>query len=240
MKKVAGFLFFVVLISLLFFDVAHAQSARDLNTEGYRLYGAGKYPEALECFTRAVAADPNYALAHYNLACTLGVLRKRGGESICTYDAYKSTILDHLEAAIHLDPDTLMRMGSEPDLDTIRNTIRYLRLTGLSPDNEDDIKTILVTVTWFGPSPGAFGPTSSITFHEDGTLTLWTLDTTGNEPKRIDYRGECSVTANRITITLETPLDGTVQFIGTIMPGGTLDLPGLPGPFNDDPHECEA
>jgi tetratricopeptide (TPR) repeat protein len=239
MKKGAA----VLVIGLVFIICAvgsYAGSARDLNTEGYRLYRAGKYPQALEYFRRAVAADPGYALAHYNLACTLGVLRKAGGETICTYDAVKPAILDHLEAAVRLDPETLMKMTTDPDLDPIRDTLRYLRLVGVVPDNEQDVRTILVTVSWFGPAPGAFGPTSGIRFAADGSLVLWTLDTTGDEVKRVEYRGSWSVAANRITIVLDEPLGDDTEFFGTMLPGGTVDVPGLPGPFTDDPAECEA
>ena len=34
--------------------------------------------QALEKFRGAIAADENHALAHYNFAATLGMLRKRG------------------------------------------------------------------------------------------------------------------------------------------------------------------
>jgi tetratricopeptide (TPR) repeat protein len=239
MKKGAAVLV-IGLVFVLFAVGARAGSARDLNTEGYRLYQAGNYPEALKYFRRAVTADPGYSLAHYNLACTLGVLRKAGGESICVYDAYKSAILDELEAAVRLDPETLMKMTTDTDLDPIRDTLRYQRLVGVVPDSGDNVRTILVAVSWFGPAPGAFGPTSGIRFAEDGSLVLWTLDTAGDEVKRIEYRGSWSVTANRITIVLDEPLGDATEFFGTMLPGGTVDVPGLPGPFSDDPAECEA
>jgi hypothetical protein len=240
MKKTAIVCVLFVVFTFVVCVAAHAVSARDLNAQGYDLYKAGKYPEALALFKRSVAADPDYALAHYNLACTLGVLRKRGGEAICRYDAYKSVILDHLEAAVRLDPDTLMKVSGDPDLDPVRDTFRYLRIVGVSPDDEDGIRTILVHVTWYGPAPGAFGPASGLTFHEDGTLVLWTLDTTGESVKRVEIAGSFLVSGNQVTVTLEKPLGDTAVFKGLLMPGGTLDIPGLPGPFNDNPHDCEA
>jgi tetratricopeptide (TPR) repeat protein len=221
-------------------ESALAQSARDLNTEGYRLYLKGKFPEALSLFRRAVTTDPAYALARYNLACTLGVLRKQGPEAICRYDAYKSAILDQLEEAARLDPATREKIRTDPDLDTVRDTVRYLRMIGYSPTNEQDIEPILVSVSWFGPASGAFGPASKIDFLEDGTVSLSVLDTTTDVVGHSEFRGTFSAISNRIRIMLDRPLDGITTLEGTMLPGGTLDIPGLPGPFTDDPHECEA
>jgi len=221
-------------------DRALAASARDLNTQGFRLYREGRFPEALDYFRQAVAADPDYALGRYNLACTLGVLRKQGPEAVCRYDAYKSKILDHLEAALRLDPETRKKMESDPDLDTVRDTVRYLRLLGYNPADPGDVSAILTTVSWFGPAAGAFGPAATIDFNEDGTLTLILLDTTGDEVKRAEFKGAYSISVNRITVILDQPIDGVSRFEGAMLPGGSLDVPGLPVPFTDDPHECDA
>jgi len=241
MKKTLCFL--VLIIVLMFMtgiDRAHAQSPKDLNTQGYRLYLAGKFTDALDYFRRAVAADPNYALARYNLACTLGVLRKQGPEAVCRYDAYKSVILDHLEAAIRVDPATRAKAETDPDLDPIRDTVRYLRLFGYSPTNRDDIETILAAVSWYGAASGAFGPAAAIDFREDDTLTLTMLDTAGDTVTHVDYSGTFTVSGGRIIIVLDRPVGGITRFEGTMLPGGSLDSQGLPGPFSDDPHECEA
>jgi tetratricopeptide (TPR) repeat protein len=238
-KSAAVCAFFIVLLFVFQID-AHAVSARDLNTEGYRLYLKEKFPEALDYFRRAVAADPDYALARYNLACTLGVLRKQGPEAVCRYDAYKSAILDQLEEAVRLDPKTREKMQTDTDLDTVRDTVRYLRLLGYSSANQDDVGAILVAVSWFGPAPGAFGPAAAVDFRADGTLTLTLLDTTGEEVKHTEFEGTYIVSASRITIILDRPIDGVSRFEGGMLPGGSLDVPGLPGPFSDDPHECEA
>jgi hypothetical protein len=234
---------FALAIPLLFaagLDNAYAQSARDLNTEGYRLYLKGNFPGAIDYFRRAVAADPDYALSRYNLACTLGVLRKQGPEAVCRYDAYKSAILDQLEEAVRLDPGTRKKAETDPDLDPVRDTVRYLRLFGYSPGNRDDIGTIFVAVSWFGPANGAFGPAANLDFRDDGTLTLTLLDATGDEVKHAEYSGTYFVSGNRITFILDRPVGGVKRFEGMMLPGGTLDFPGLPGPFSDDPHECEA
>ncbi|HXU68920.1 MAG TPA: hypothetical protein VN947_06300 [Polyangia bacterium] len=45
------------------------------NTAGWRYYRAGQLPRAELHFSDAVALDPEYALAHYNLACVASRLR---------------------------------------------------------------------------------------------------------------------------------------------------------------------
>src|SRR5690242_4835303 len=82
-------------------------SAKALNSDGFDLYKAGKYPEALEKFQAAVKADPKNALPPYNVAATLGVLRKQG--QICQYSAHRETILEQLKASVKLDPKRLAR-----------------------------------------------------------------------------------------------------------------------------------
>lgn len=219
---------------------ARAESAAELNTQGYRLYLKGQFPEALGLFRRAVAADPTYTLGRYNLACTLGVLRKQGPEAVCRYDAYKSAILDHLEEAVRLDPATRTKAETDPDLDPVRDTVRYLRLFGYSPTNPEDVKTFLDSVSWYGTASGAFGPAAALDFRPDGTVALTLLDTTGDEVKRAAYSGTYFVSGNRVTFILDRPVGGVSRFEGAMLPGGSLDIPGLPGPFSDDPHECEA
>ncbi len=239
-RSVKALALIISLLLLPCLDNAFAQSARDLNTQGYRLYLKGKFPEALAFFRRAVSADPDYALGRYNLACTLGVLRKKGQETICRYDAYKSSILDQLEEAVRLDPATRDKIRTDPDLDPIRDTIRYLRMLGYSSTNEQDIGPILVSVSWYGTPSGAFGPAAGIHFRQDGTVVLTLLDTTTDTITHSEFQGTFTVTASRIKITLDRPLNGVTTFEGTMLPGGSLDIPGLPGPFTDDPHECEA
>lgn len=240
MKRSAKTLILIIALLSPGVHSALAQSARDLNTQGYRLYLKEKFPEALAYFRRAVAVDPDYALGRYNLACTLGVLRKRGPEAVCRYDAYKSAILDELEEAVRLDPATRRKIQTDPDLDPIRDTVRYLRLIGYSPTNEQDVGPILVSVTWFGAASGAFGPAADIDFRQDGTVFLTLLDMATDVVTREEFQGTFKVAANRITITLDRQLHGVTTFEGTMLPGGSLDIPGLPGPFTDDPHECEA
>ncbi|MBN1880749.1 MAG: hypothetical protein JW885_01135 [Deltaproteobacteria bacterium] len=235
-----------ILILLLFCAglcvyAAYAQSARDLNTTGFRLYTEGRYVEALDYFGKAIEADPSYVLAQYNYACTLGVLRDIGPEFVCRYDTYKWRILDYLEESIRLDPGRLDRMKDDPDLACVHDTFRYQRLLGLNPDDPEDALLILKEVSWYAFNAGAYGPVGGIDFHEDGTLTLWELDVTTAKVKRIEHTGLYSVSDTGMEIVLDDPLSGRRRFSLELSIDGVLSVPGLPfQPFIDDPRDCEA
>jgi tetratricopeptide (TPR) repeat protein len=77
--RLVGFVISVALISPLALaaPVSRSQHHRALaaNTAGWRYYRAGQLPRAELYFSDAVALDPNYVLAHYNLACVASRLR---------------------------------------------------------------------------------------------------------------------------------------------------------------------
>ena len=73
-------------------------SSSELNTLGYRCYKAGMLPEARHLFVLALRLDQNHALAHYNLACTLMLLRRAG--LACEHDATLQVVMHHLERAV--------------------------------------------------------------------------------------------------------------------------------------------
>jgi hypothetical protein len=85
-----------------------ADDARAANVRGMRLYGSKKYADAAKEFRAAIAADPKFVLAHYNLASMAALL----GD--------KPTVLAELQW-LHdsSDPDArkaLDKAPSDPDL----------------------------------------------------------------------------------------------------------------------------
>lgn len=232
-------IFIFLIIALSTAAPVLGETARELNEKGYELYKEGDYVGALGYFREAIKADPTYALPHYNLACVLGIFRKMGGEMVCEHDAFKETILDYLEESIRLDPKRLDRAKGDADLDPIKDTIRYQVLLGLSPTNPEDIEEFLVQVTWYGPAPGAFGPMSGIDFRDDGSMTLWVLEV-DDDVRKIEYPGTFIVEGGRVSIWLNDDYNGLYRLEGGLNSDGVLNLPGLPGPFTDDPHDCEA
>ncbi|WNG58419.1 tetratricopeptide repeat protein [Archangium gephyra] len=207
-------------------------SARALNTEGFRLYQGGKYPEALEKFEAAAQADPKLALAHYNVAATLGVLRKQG--QICPYSAHRQTILERLNTSIQLDPRRLARAKEDADLDPIRDTLGWQKLLGRSPSRQADVPELLRRVTWYSPGEGVYGSTRKLTFSEGKRVVLWRRiieDPTRTEEKTGTY------TVKGRTITLTFPDRKPLK--GQMSTRGVLEFEEL-GAFQDSPSECEA
>ncbi|HYO56825.1 tetratricopeptide repeat protein [Archangium sp.] len=222
----------LLLLALTLAAPSSAQSARALNTEGFRLYQAGKYPEALEKFEAAARADPKFALAHYNVAATLGVLRKKG--EICQYSAHRQTILERLNTAIQLDPRRLARAKEDADLDPIRDTLGWQRLLGRSPAKQDDVPELLRRVTWFSPGEGVYGSTRKLTFPERQRVVLWRRLV--ENPSRTEEQTGTYTVKGR-TITLSFPGSKPIQ--GRMTARGVLEFEGW-GTFLDSPSECEA
>ncbi len=213
---------------------APAPSARQLNTEGFRLYQDGKYPEALEKFMAAVQADPKHALAQYNVAATLGVLRKQG--LICEHSAYKSSIVEHLTAAVKLDAKRLKRAKEDADLDPIRDTVGWQRLLGLSPTRAADVPQILRKVGWHGPGVGVYGTLVTLRFEDGGKVSMVKkVPQDEGPPKPETLTGTYSVKAGKVEVRFPNQKPDT----GTLDAQGTLTFKTL-GPFFDAPSECDA
>jgi tetratricopeptide (TPR) repeat protein len=226
-----------LLLSMLL--AASPSPAAALNTEGYRLYQAGKFEKALEKFRAAVDADSQHALSHYNLAATLGVMRKQN--KVCEMNAYVWEVLDHLEASVRLDPKRRARMVADADFDaTVRSTVRFLLLSGLSVSK--DAAKILTTVSWYGPS-GARGPTASVTFLADGTFSLSMVVSVDDDdnPLRESFTGTVKVEGASVTLRFSRPPAGTTQrvFTGRLISEGRLIIDGLSS-FTDTLSECEV
>lgn len=217
--------------------LAAAPTARELNTQGYRLYQEQRFPEALELFQKAMQQDPRFALAHYNYAATLGRLRTLG--QVCQHDAYKRTILEHLERSIALDSRRRERMKTDSDFDSVKDTVGYQRLLGRSPARLGDVGALVAAVSWFGESRGAYGPRSGARFEANGKVSLW-LQLTEPEPHRQTATGTYTLRGRAVTITLATPLGGKTQLKGQLTSRGKLVFDEPLGPMTDDPDECSA
>ncbi|HEX8824978.1 MAG TPA: hypothetical protein VF794_33990 [Archangium sp.] len=225
----------LLLLALTLAAPAPAQSARALNSEGFRLYQAGKYPEALEKFEASAQADPKFALAHYNVAATLGVLRKKG--QICPYSAHRATILERLNTAVRLDSRRLARAREDADLDPIRDTLGWQKLLGLSPEKQAHVPELLRRVSWFSPGEGVYGSTRRLTFPDGKRVVLWrrVIEDDANPSRTEEVTG--SYTLKGRSFTLSFP--GRKLLRGKMTLRGVLEVEEL-GTFLDSPSECEA
>lgn len=211
-----------------------AKRARALNDRGHALHVAGKLEEGLAAFRAAVEADANYALAHYNLACALARLRAAG--KTCEVDAYRGTIMEHLERAIDLDPKRRERARVDEDLRAVRDTLAFQRVVWQRQlATVADRRAVLVAVSWFGPSPGAYGPTSAIDFSDDGSVGGWQLvfDDEG-APRRAPLAGRFTVSEHGIELRLE----GAAAASKATLSWDGLEVGGTR--YTDDPDDCSA
>lgn len=213
-----------------------ASPAVKLNTEGFRLYQAKNYPAALEKFSQAVRADESHALSQYNLAATLGLLRGQG--KTCEFDAYPSTILDHLEAAVRLDERRRARMKVDRDFDSVRDTVRYQLLAGRSLTRERDVVPLVSAVSWTLPATGAFGNPLALHFSSKGTFTLRLMQLTDDGPKFDEVKGRWTAKGFQLTLDFDQPVEGQKQAQGQLTPGGHLVFPKWD--LSDSRSECDA
>lgn len=211
-------------------------SADALSAEGRKLYRAGEPAAAAAKLRQAIALNPELARAHWNLARSLAALHAAG--KACAHEAQRSTIIRHLFKACRLHPRFKRRLRREKAFGPVRDTFAWQRLRGLTTRKPRHVKRILRRVSWYGP-PGAGGqPASGLRFEAKGKCTLWLRpeNDPAGELKLISGRWRSS--RSRVLVELDEPYQEQQQFQGELKPTGTLWLPGLPGPFSDDAHEC--
>ena len=213
-----------------------ASPAARLNTEGFRLYQAKDYAAARSKFAEAVRADENHALARYNLAATLGLLRGQG--KVCEYDAYQPTILEHLEASIRLDERRRARMKVDRDFDSVRDTLRYQLLLGRSPAREQDVVPLVVAVTWTLPAVGAFGNPLTLDFSAGGTFAMKLMQLSDDGPKIEVIKGRWTAKGFQLTLDFERAVEGQKRAVGQLTPEGHLVFPKWD--LSDSRSDCDA
>jgi tetratricopeptide (TPR) repeat protein len=235
----AGMLFS---LGVIFAAEGGRHAATDLNSKGYHAYQAGQFSKALELFKQSVAADPTYGQAHYNLACTMGVLRQKEG-ACGEHEVYLEDIIHSLHETLKYLPSKRDKMLTDPDLVPVHDTFAWQKIRGLSVATTEDVKKILIAVSWFGPAPGAFGPMGGFNFHENGTFSYWYLDFANNDVVRKQVTGEYEVSGNRVKFTFDIMQEKSGSFQGTMTENGSLILEGEEapeGPYSDDRSDCSA
>jgi len=219
-------------------------SSSELNTLGYRCYKAGMLPEARHLFVLALRLDQNHALAHYNLACTLMLLRRAG--LACEHDATLQVVMHHLERAVAINPKRRERMAVDADLDALRDNLRYRMLAGVQMGNQRSVQTALQGVTVYGPGVGAFGTLRTLTFEGVGdggpsshvSLAIRTVGDDGlTEPEL--RRGTWDAQPGRLIIKLPPGLEG--GGVMTVTPQGDIITAKDQVPqWFAGPSECDA
>lgn len=243
---------------MLLLSILLAASPAETNAAGMKLYQAKKYPEAIAEFRKAIdtyekGEDPpsmrerillarTIALARFNLACTLALLRKAG--KVCEFDAYRSAITMEVDQSIGLDPNRLEKAVTDPDLTGIRDTLAFQSWLGLSPARERDLPKLLAAVKWWNRGVGVYGSTIDLSFASSGavTVTMMVFDAEGvPQPKRKSIAGKWTLTGRTLRLTFPPGLPElkTSTLEGTFDAGGDLQFKEW-GPFGDQPSECDA
>jgi len=144
-------------------------TSRDLNSKGYELYLTQEYEKALEYFRASFDIDDDYLYAHYNYACTLGVLMKLDYPE---WYYFRNEIHSHLKRVIEIKPEYIEKIKLDSDLDLIRKDFEYLELFGYGTETDDDINHLLINLDWYINGPGVITPIGGANFNEDGTFSL--------------------------------------------------------------------
>jgi len=221
-----------------------SSNAGELNSLGYDCYRAGRLADARHLFLLALRADNNHALAHYNLACTL--MRLRAESATCEYEAGLATVMHHLERSVAIDARRRTRMQEDPDLDGLRDNLRYRMLLGVRMGDPDSMRKALAGTTVYGPGMGAFGSLRTLTFEGTGDggarsrvrIRTRTVGEDGlTEPtERLGY---WDAQHGRLTIKLPRGVEGGGTL--TLTPqGDLLDATGTTTVWYTAPSECDA
>lgn len=213
------------------------RQAISLNTKGLGLFAKKQYAQALPSFRQAVKADPGYPAAHWNLARTLGALRKLN--KICVHDAYLKDILDHLEKAFQLEPAFKRKLRTDSSIEPVRATLRYQRWMGHDPVNATSVAPLLQAIHWYNPGRGMYGPTAKLQFRPGGTFELQILNVQAATPRWQRFSGTYRVQGRTVTLQLRRLVNQRQRFQGTLTPQGILQIPHLDR-FDDDPSDCSA
>ncbi|MFO0727684.1 MAG: CDP-alcohol phosphatidyltransferase family protein [Myxococcota bacterium] len=214
--------------------VGDRAAARAKNDAGYQSLKEGKLEEGLAALRAAVAADPSYGQAHYNLACALG--RLRSANKICEHQATAPAILEELQATMKLFPSKWKKLTVDPDLAAVRDTFEFGILSGEHFGRPSSALRLLTRTSWYQRSEGAFGPASGLRLSRDGSFTRWRLVVPDDgPPKRISERGRFRLSGGRLLLepAAGPPVAATVIFFGRLdFEDGTV--------FISDADECNA
>ncbi len=212
---------------------AAAQTASQLNTQGYAQYTKRKYAEAIASFQKAAAADANHALSRYNLAATLSLMRKQG--KVCEFDAYLEPIFENLNRAIALDGRRKSRALSDSDFAGVARTFRWQQLLGKSVPAHT--KSILASVDWYSAGEGVYGSLHQLRFNPSGTATWTRTLPTDDGVKKETLSGTWISTGAEVVLTIPALKE---KLRGQLSAEGELTFEKTIPKLTDTKSECEG
>ncbi|HEX8951908.1 MAG TPA: hypothetical protein VF945_08685 [Polyangia bacterium] len=170
------------------------------NTEGLRFYRAHQLPRAALRFRDATLLDPNYVLAHYNLACMAS--RLRDVATVVAELAWLRASPDPLAAA------KLDKARSDEDLDFASALPTVRSLLGLAPLDPR------APIAWLAERRGVWSvelPTAdcatrtySFAFAPSGELSLTVREACNGAPPRAHtFDGHATADGDSVRVTVD-------------------------------------
>lgn len=160
------------------------QESIDLNDRGMDYYYADEFIQAALFFLDAIDVDSSNYLAHFNLACTMCLIREKHGPCDVygpngEFDVRRTTILYHLNRSVALKESRREKLFTDSDLTCMHSTLAFHVLAGRSLSDPDDVADILPAVTWTVEQEGSNAdiPSGVIDFFDDGSFEadIWGL-----------------------------------------------------------------
>lgn len=146
-----------------------SRSAKEPNYNllGYNEYKEGNYEKASDLFLKAIEANPEHAVAHYNYASTRAILRR-----LRPCDFGWEEIFEHLLEAVRIDPKRKLKAVADPDLSEFKNTVLINLWRGAGYQTDRQLEKLLPDVRWHGSchGEGSASGCSEIVFHKDGRV----------------------------------------------------------------------
>lgn len=221
---------------LLFFSVTFSQSVPNSNKKGIEAYNKKDYPKAIEYFSDTLKSSPNDAYANYNLACVYAILLSQ-----CEDIPGDDLIFKLLKKAIKNKPSYKSKLLNDEDFNSIKEGYRFQELAGKSKRN------ILTSITWYGPSPGAYGPIDQFQFKEDGTFLYSKINLEGSGPmQRDEYQGvytwdnDHQFQIQFLQLSPFTGQTGKYKSHRVKYSEGLLEIQGFEHSFSDSKDSCSA
>lgn len=206
---------------------AVSEESKRFNNLGMGLYEKAEYIAAAESFIRSLETDPTNFLAHYNLACTLTLLRGEyvpkdfEDEKLASFDIYLESILDHLKTAADINEHRKTRMLEDPDLYSLQSLLRFHQIAGRSLLRKEEAEIILPPVRWRLDYNHDFGkknhfPEGTISFTTGGSFTaaLW------DEQAR--YKGTYYLHEGRVMLRYRSADGGMKSALGIFSKDGAI------------------
>ncbi|WP_244594331.1 tetratricopeptide repeat protein [Leptospira ryugenii] len=143
------------------FPFLYSETLTPQNQKAIEAFYKKDWAEAEKWFLESLKINPKDPYANYNLACLYSIRLNE-----CEELSNEDTIYTLLQTAVEAKPSYRSLMLKDKDLSLLRSTYRFNTIAGL-PKQE-----IFTKIHWYGPSPGAYGPVSSIVFEANGRFTF--------------------------------------------------------------------